>query len=149
MNRVTLFAALSLFLVTPSGIFANEIVFNKTKEVVHKGDKSKEIEVALVFQEDKIVIKHRKENDIYWEIPYTTITDLTYERSTHPRTMEAILVSPLFLFSSGKKHWLTIQYNNTDGKVYVLLKLDKKEYQQIIAEAETRTSLNVKRIIED
>jgi hypothetical protein len=29
------------------------------------------------------------------------------------------------------------------------LKLDKKEYQQIIAEAETRTSLNVKRIIED
>ncbi len=37
-----------------------------------------------------------------------------YERSSHARIKTAILISPLALFSKGKKHWLTISYHNDD-----------------------------------
>jgi hypothetical protein len=37
--------------------------------------------------------------------PYSAIKNMEYSYSNSPRWKTAILVSPLFLFTSGKKHW--------------------------------------------
>ena len=52
---------------------------------------------------------------------------------------------PLALLSKGKKHWLTIQH----GEEYTILKMDKKNYRQILAAVEARTGMKVNWIIED
>ena len=42
-------------------------------------------------------------------IPFADVSSVAYERSKSPRVKTAIFLSPLALFSSGKKHWLTIE----------------------------------------
>jgi hypothetical protein len=46
-----------------------------------------------------------------FNIPYDKVTSLLYERTSRPRYVSAILLSPLFLLAKGKKHFLTVQYN--------------------------------------
>ena len=146
--------AISLLLVGLAFAFAGrapaqEVIFTKSKQVIQEGDKSRQRDVALAFLGDKVVVRDRKANQVYAEIPNASLNDLTYELSKHPRYKTAIFLSPLALFSPGKKHWLTIEYQ-TEGKTdFVLLQLDKGEYQRIIATAEARTGKDVKRILED
>ncbi|MBI3894512.1 MAG: hypothetical protein HY313_01135, partial [Acidobacteria bacterium] len=100
---------------------AEEVVFNKSKQMFQQGNKSKERGVGVVFLDDRILVRHRKNSQTYAEIPISSITGLKYELSKHPRIAASILVSPLFLFSSSKKHWLTIEYQ-TEGKAeFVIL----------------------------
>jgi len=129
---------------------AEDITFNKTKRMVQEGDDSKERDCALVITgEHELVIRHRKKTDeVYARVPFDTIEELTYERATSPRTKTAIFVSPLALLSKGKKHWLTISYKvNGEGR-FELLRLDKKEYQRVIAALEAKTGMKVDKIIE-
>lgn len=149
MSRKLILSLLALVFAVPAGLFADEIAFKKTKQVVQDGDKSKERDVALVFLDDKTVVKHRDAAQTYVEIPNSSITELTYELSKSPRMKAALFVSPLFLFSPGKKHWLTIKYQSGSESAFVLLHLDKKEYQRIIATSETKTGKKVERITED
>ena len=85
-NAIIITLAL-LFGLATAAVAADEAIFKKTKQVVQEGDKSKEKDVALVFSEDEnVVIRHRKkEEEVYATIPYSAITGLTYERSTHAR----------------------------------------------------------------
>ena len=148
-NAIIITLAL-LFGLATAAVAADEAIFKKTKQVVQEGEKSKEKDVALVFSEDEnVVIRHRKkEEEVYATIPYSAITGLTYERSTHARAKTAILISPMALFSKGKKHWLTIEYKVGDKGDFVLLRLDKKEYQRLLATIEAQTGIDVERIID-
>lgn len=130
--------------------YTEEMHFKKTKQVVQKGDESEEKDVDLVFSTDekKVIVKDRKYTEVFVTIPYDSIEEIVYERSTHPRTKTAILISPFALFSKGKKHWLTIQYKEGDSSEFVLLRLDKNEYQRIIATAEAQTGVDVERLTE-
>jgi hypothetical protein len=56
----------------------------------------------------------------------------------------AIFVSPLFLFTSGKKHWLMVQ---GDGD-YALLQLDKSNYKMALGAFEARSGKKVE-LVED
>ena len=128
---------------------AQEMIFTKSKQVVQEGEKSRQRDVALVFSDDKVVVRDRKANQVFAEIPKASVNDITYELSKHPRYKTAIFLSPLALFSPGKRHWLTIEYQTGGKTEFVLLQLDKEEYQRIIATAEAKTGKDVKRIIED
>ena len=136
-----------------TAVFAADVHFKKTKIVVLKddGESTKEQDCDLAFTDaDTIVVKHRKRDDeVYATIPYAAITGMTYERSKSPRAKTAIFLSPLALFSSGKKHWLTIEYSTPDGRNdYVLLRLDKNEQQRIQAEAKARTNMEIESLVE-
>ena len=144
----------ALFLCFVVGLVASQAVgqetaFRKTKQVIQEGDKTKQRDVALIFQDDKILVSDRKGKQTYTEIANSSVTDLTYELSKHPRYKTALFVNPLFLFSPGKKHWLTIEYQTEGKSDFVLFQLDKKEYQRIVATAESKTGKDVKRVIED
>jgi len=77
-------------------------------------------------------------------IPYDKIKSMLYEKTSHPRYAEAILLSPFFLFTKTKKHFLTIQYTDVggDGK-FTMIHLDKSNAREIVAEAEADTGKKV------
>jgi hypothetical protein len=82
-------------------------------------------------------------------IKYDAIKGMTYEKASKPRYTAAVLVSPLFLLSPGKKHYLTIQYTgeNSEGK-YAVVRLDKSNSREAIACAEAQTGVKVEQIEE-
>jgi len=82
-------------------------------------------------------------------IKFDSIKTMTYERASKPRMAEAVLISPLFLLSSAKKHYLTIQYADESGVgKYAILHLHKKNAQQAVACAEAQTGKKVEQIAE-
>jgi hypothetical protein len=133
----------------PRSAFEN-VDFPKTKQITQDGNDSDDRDINLVFTSDSVILKHRKNEQVYASILYDSVESVTYERSEHPRTKTAIFISPLALFSSSKKHWLTITYASASGSTeFVLMQLDKNEQQRVVATAETRTGVSVERIIED
>ena len=69
---------------------------------------------------------------------------VAYESAKSPRVKAATLLTSLALFSSGKKHWLTIEYEGG----YAYMRLDKNNQRQIRA-ALGAAGFEVETLIED
>lgn len=79
-------------------------------------------------------------------VKYEAIKSMLYERAAKPRYAAAILVSPLFLFSKSKKHYLTIQYTDAVGTgQYALIRLNKGNFREALAAVEAETGKKVER----
>lgn len=79
-----------------------------------------------------------------WEIPFKSVTKMEYGQKAGRRVGAALVVSPLFLFSKKRKHYLTLHVNDEAGKPQAaVFELSKGTYQQIIASLETKTGLKV------
>jgi hypothetical protein len=84
-----------------------------------------------------------------FSIKFESIKAILYEQTSKPRYAEAILISPLFIFSHSKKHFLTIQYTDTAGVgQFVIVHLDKKNAREVVAAAEAQTGKRVERVEE-
>jgi len=82
-------------------------------------------------------------------INYDSIKSILYEQTSKPRYAEAVLISPLFLFSNSKKHFLTVQYTDDGGAAeYAIFHLDKSNVQEAIAAAEAQTGKKVEQVEE-
>ena len=108
----------------------------------------KEQKAEMSFGDEALTI-HRKghADEVYAVIAYEGVTSLVYERAKSARLKSALLLSPLVLFSKGKKHWLTIQWTGENDKGdATILKLDKKEYRAILGEIDSRTEVDLVRV---
>lgn len=121
-----------------------EVVTDKNGEMKEKKrdarlqiDTASEV-IALVDE------KRGPEKATYVQIPFAAVTSVLYERSKSPRIKSAIFLSPFFLFSPGKKHWLTIEYEGG----YAYMRLDKGNQGQIRA-ALNAAGFDVETLIED
>jgi len=84
-----------------------------------------------------------------FSIKYDSIKSILYEKTSKPRYAEAILISPLFILSHSKKHFLTIQYTDTSGAgQFVIVHLDKKNVREAVAFAEAQTGKKVEQVEE-
>ena len=84
-----------------------------------------------------------------FSIKYVSIKSLLYEKTSTPRYAEAILISPLFLLSHSKKHFLTIQYTDDAGAgQFVIVHMDKKYAREVVAAAEAQTGKKVEQVEE-
>lgn len=84
-----------------------------------------------------------------FSIKYDTIKTILYEKTSTPRYAEAVLISPFFLFSHSKKHFLTIQYTDAGGAgQFVIVHLDKKNAREAVAVAEAQTGKKVEQVEE-
>ena len=131
------------------------LIFKKVDYYWLEGEDEKDEDARLVldpvartmgfYDEDK-----GAEKITYAVIPYDNITSITYEKSAHSRIKMGLLVSPLAFFMKGKKHWLTVLFEDVPELPanYVYVRLDKKNFQQIIAAVEGQTGLDVERIVE-
>lgn len=102
---------------------------------------------SLAFDKDKKTVDFLDEKGAsVVSIPDDKIKSILYERTSKPRYAEAILLSPLFLFTHSKKHFLTIQYSDADGQgKFAMIHLDKSNARDVVAAAEAETGKKVER----
>jgi hypothetical protein len=132
-EKAGLLAALcfAILMIAPSAP-AQDVTFNKTRYSSVKNPK--EEYVALTITESKILIKGKQTNAIDLEIPYSSIDSLSYEVAVRHRVAEgAALGSLLLMTTKTKSHWLDIEYHEGGAKETTILRLDKSEYEKVLA----------------
>ena len=78
-------------------------------------------------------------------VPYDRINILEYGQKAGRRLGLAIVLSPAFLLSRKRKHYLTINYIDSDeGQQVAVFELGKKIVRTTLAGLEARTGLRVK-----
>ncbi len=89
---------------------------------------------ALRFQAAKSALR----------IPYESVNYLEYGQQAGRRHLLAVAVSPLFLLSKSRKHFLTVSYRDQDGhQQAAVFRVDKKDVRSVLAGLEARTGLKV------
>lgn len=75
----------------------------------------------------------------------TSITSMVYERANKRRYVAGLLLTWPLLFVRSKQHYLTLQYTEDGIGKFALFRLDKGNFRQVLAAAETATRKPVKR----
>jgi hypothetical protein len=84
-----------------------------------------------------------------FSINYDAIHAMQYEKTSQPRYVAAVVISPAFLLTRSKKHYLTIEYNDASGEAHsVIVRLNKKNARAVVATATAQTSKSVEQIEE-
>jgi hypothetical protein len=77
-------------------------------------------------------------------VPYEKINLLEYGQKVDRRVGAAIVISPLFLLSKERKHFLTIGYADEQGRQQALVfQVDKGDVRSVLASLEARTGRKV------
>jgi hypothetical protein len=149
LKTLSLVAALLLATETFAASQFNHAEFFKATSAGQKKSGSS-VKGTLSFDATKKSVEFLSEsNATAFSIKYDVIKDLLYEQTSTPRYAEAVLISPLFLLSNSKKHYLTIQYTDSAGTgQFVIVHLDKKNAQQAVAAAQAQTGKPVERVEE-
>lgn len=126
----------------------DEELFKKVKFIDRTGDKKKERDAHVVFTDSEIVVTTKDGKTEYARIPFQMVGEMTYERSSHPRWETAAAPSVFGSFGDKKKHWLTIIWFNETEDEYAFLRLDKDNYQDMIATCEARVGVDVMWVVE-
>jgi len=78
-------------------------------------------------------------------IPYSQVRSVEYGQKVDRRYLAAILVSPMFLLSKKRDHYLTVHYRDEKGYDQALvLRLPKSIVRATLASLEARTGLKIK-----
>jgi len=73
-------------------------------------------------------------------VPYDKVNDLEYGQHVGQRYVEAVLISPLFLMSKTRKHYVTVGYVDANGRQQVLvMQVNKGDVRALLAELEGKT----------
>jgi hypothetical protein len=77
---------------------------------------------------------------VQMRIPYERINLLEYGQKVNGRYVEAILISPLFLMSKKREHYLTVGFEDNEGKQQALIfKVSKNDIRTILVSLEAKT----------
>ena len=78
------------------------------------------------------------------EVPYERINLLEYGQQAGRRYVLALAISPLLLLSKSRKHFLTVSYQDADGRQQAMVfQVDKGSVRGLLAALEARTGLKV------
>jgi hypothetical protein len=77
-------------------------------------------------------------------VPYDHINLLEYGQKVDRRLLLAAVISPLFVLSKTRKHFLTVGYTDDDDKQQALVfRVDKNDIRSTLVGLEARTGLKV------
>jgi hypothetical protein len=77
-------------------------------------------------------------------VPYDHIDLLEYGQQVDRRLAFAVVISPLFLLSKKRKHFLTVGFTEDDGAHQALVfRVDKADIRATLVSLEARTGLKV------
>jgi len=83
-------------------------------------------------------------NKARWRVPYDRINLIEYGQKVDRRYMAAVLVSPLFLLSKKRQHFLTVGYSDDDGRQQAMIfRVSKGDIRTILVSLEARTGRKV------
>ena len=78
------------------------------------------------------------------QVPYENINLLEYGQKASRRLALAIVISPMFLLSKKRNHFLTLGFTDERGRQQaIVLQLDKDDVRAILASLEARTGRKV------
>jgi hypothetical protein len=78
------------------------------------------------------------------EVPYDQVNLLEYGQKVNRRVGMAVVVSPLFLMSKARKHFLTIGFTDADGQQQAMVfRVGKEGVRSLLASLEARTGVKV------
>src|SRR5437879_337576 len=79
-----------------------------------------------------------------WRVPYEKINLIEYGQKVDRRYLAAVLVSPLFLLSKKRQHFLTVGYSDEDNHQQAMIfKVDKGDIRSLLVSLEARTGRKV------
>ncbi len=77
-------------------------------------------------------------------VPYERINLIEYGQSASRRIVMAVVVSPLFLLSKARKHYLTVGFTDAEGQQQAMVfRVDKSHLRALLASLEARTGLRI------
>src|SRR6267154_680720 len=75
-----------------------------------------------------------------WRVPYEKINLIEYGQKVDRRVLAAVLISPLFLLSKKRQHFLTVGYSDEDNHQQAMIfKVDKGDIRSLLVSPEART----------
>jgi hypothetical protein len=78
--------------------------------------------------------------EIQLQIPYRKINTLEYGQNVSRRYAEAVLISPVLLLSKSRKHFVTIGYEDANGRQQALVfRVDKSDIRTVMAALEAHS----------
>ena len=107
----------ALFLVIYAIPAEAQMTFNKVEIRVAFGAANPGNKGELLIDAKNIRFTKNKGKTEYFSIPASAVSDIFYSRVSGRRIGAAIAVSPFLLFSKGRKHYMTITFN--DGQELV------------------------------
>lgn len=101
-----------------------------------------DIEGVLRTTDDLFLEYKAKGRELH--VPYTRINLVEYGQNVDRRYVVAALVSPLFLLSKKRQHFLSVGYTDTEGRQQAMVfKVDKGKIRALLVALEARTGLKV------
>ena len=98
----------------------------------------------LLIDSEKVRFTKNDGRTEYFSIPANSVTEIFYSRVSGRRIGAAILVTPFLLFSKGRKHYMTLSFNDGDKLVgAVEFKLHKNNYRGVLRTVEEITGLTM------
>lgn len=79
-----------------------------------------------------------------WRVPYERINLLEYGQKVNRRVLAAVLISPLFLLSKKRQHFLTVGYEDEEGRQQAMIfRVDQDAIRTMLVSLEARTGRKV------
>jgi len=81
---------------------------------------------------------------LQFRIDYAKINSLEYGQNVSRRVAAAVFISPVLLLSKSRKHFVTVGYEDAEGKQQALVfRVDKGDIRSVLASLEARTGRRV------
>ena len=77
-------------------------------------------------------------------VAYDKVNLLEYGQNVSRRVALAVIVSPLFMLSKSRQHYLTVGFADADGKQQAMVfRVDKSKIRSVLVALEARTGLKI------
>ena len=146
-------SVLLMVLVAFSVSFADETAFRGVKLADAKG---KQADASLIFSDNNKDIVVRVADRDFVTVPYDQLDKVSYEYTKKHRVTQGAIVmvaslgaGAIVMLTKSKSHWLYIDYHEQNAPKSLVLRLDKSDYQKIIASIKTHSGKDVEMLAQD
>ena len=79
-----------------------------------------------------------------WRVPYERINLIEYGQKVDRRYIAAVMISPLFLLTKKRQHFLTVGYSDEENRQQAMIfKVSKDDIRAMLVSLEARTGRKV------
>jgi hypothetical protein len=154
-RMIVMMVSLSLLAGPVTAASQAPTVFKKLDFYTQEGEEMKDHDAQLIIDAQRRLFIFADEdhaNEVFATVPWDRVTGVTYENSKHARITAGLLIAWPMLFLKGKKHWLTVTYgpaNDGTAGGYAFARMDKDNFQTILAAINGYTGYEIRRIEEN
>ena len=100
------------------------------------------VQGSIVLADDRYLAFYAEKTAL--RVAYDRINLVEYGQQVGRRLALALVISPIFLLSKSRKHFLTIGYSGDDGRQQAMVfRVDKDSIRSVLASLEARTGQKV------